>query len=203
MSRVTLTKTTMNGNYPASGVLATFTAADASNHNQFPLTGEELIVARNDGSVTRNVTLTSVADSHNRAGTISAQNIPAHVARTITAVANLISDGDVLVTSNSHGLAEGDFVWITGIVGAAQVNSGFYVRNPAANTFNISVTPTGSLLQGNDDAYTSDGTATPSNYKIFGPFTRKEGWQQSDGEFYLQASHADVKFAVLRLSNQV
>lgn len=35
-------------------------------------------------------------------------------------------------------------------------------------------------------------------YAAFGPFER-EGWMQSDGYIYLEASHAEVKFGVLTL----
>lgn len=35
-------------------------------------------------------------------------------------------------------------------------------------------------------------------YAVFGPF-KAAGWLQSDGYLYLQASHADVKFGVVKL----
>ena len=35
-------------------------------------------------------------------------------------------------------------------------------------------------------------------YAVFGPFER-EGWQQADGNIYMEASHADVKWIVIAL----
>lgn len=35
-------------------------------------------------------------------------------------------------------------------------------------------------------------------YAAFGPFER-EGWMQSDGNIYLEASHADIKFGIVTL----
>lgn len=35
--------------------------------------------------------------------------------------------------------------------------------------------------------------------KVYGPFKKKEGWQQTNGMLYFQASHADVKFTVIKL----
>lgn len=34
-------------------------------------------------------------------------------------------------------------------------------------------------------------------YAVFGPI-QLEGWQQTDGKFYLEAAHAEVKYAILR-----
>jgi len=36
-------------------------------------------------------------------------------------------------------------------------------------------------------------------YAVFGPFER-QGWMQSDGKIYLEASHADVKFGIVTIS---
>lgn len=35
-------------------------------------------------------------------------------------------------------------------------------------------------------------------FHVYGPFSL-EGWEQTDGNLYFEASHADVKFAVIRL----
>jgi len=37
-----------------------------------------------------------------------------------------------------------------------------------------------------------------SEYAFFGPFP-VGGWRQTDGNLYLEGSHADIKFAVIRL----
>lgn len=77
MPRITLTKTTSPGPYPAAGVAVTMTAADTTNKEQIALTGRELIVIQNTGAGSRSYTITSIADSRGRTGTIAAQSIAA------------------------------------------------------------------------------------------------------------------------------
>ena len=116
MPRATaLTKSIAPGNYPAAGVAVTFTAADATNKDQFVFSGGELVIANNTGATSRTVTLTSVANSKGRVKHITADTL-------------------------------------------------------AAGAF-----------------------------KMYGPFKDKTGWAQSGGLFYLEASHAEVKFAVVKL----
>lgn len=67
----------------------------------------------------------------------------------------------VVVTSNGHGLANGTFVVITGVVGMTQLNGNRYkLANVAANTFELQ-TVTGVNVDGSAyTAYSSGGTAT-------------------------------------------
>lgn len=90
-------------------------AADAGNKQYCPIGREVLLLAWNSGAVGRTVTVTSVADSHNRTGDVTAYAIGA-------------------------GL-----------------------------------------------------------YSVIGRYG-VEGWGQADGSLYFEASHADVKFLVLKLS---
>ena len=118
MARQTLTKTVALGGYPASlvGTTLTFTAADATNKQQFVSTGKELVIAKNSnsGSTARTVTINSTADERNRTADYTAVSIAA------------------------------------------------------------------------------GATA------IFGPFPQL-GWVQPDGKIYLEASHAEILWAVVQL----
>lgn len=82
MARVTLTRTTPLGPHPtlqpaANALDLTLTAADSTNKEQFVLDGPVLIVAHNLGVGARTITLTSVADSKNRTGDVTAFSIGA------------------------------------------------------------------------------------------------------------------------------
>jgi len=73
MPRTTIAAVAVSGGYPSAGVAAAATAADASNLNQTPHTGKNFIIhARNSGSTTRAIVITSVADGQqNRTGDLS------------------------------------------------------------------------------------------------------------------------------------
>lgn len=78
MPRTTIAAQSVVNEYPTALTAITFTAADVANMNQTPWTGSEVILARNvHATTTYTITLTSVADSHGRSGTISAENIVA------------------------------------------------------------------------------------------------------------------------------
>lgn len=79
MPRTALTVTQMGGAYASAGVVATEQAADVGNGNYIPLTGGEVVVARNtnSGSTAHTVTFTSVADSEGRTGDITGESIAA------------------------------------------------------------------------------------------------------------------------------
>lgn len=119
MARTTVTPQAVVGPYPALPVSAdsldiTWAAADTVNQNQFPITGKEVILARNDNAGAQTITLNSnPSDTFNR-------------------------DGDI--TTYSIGAGE---------------------------------------------------------YAAFYPAIK--GWKQADSQFYLEASAADVFFAILRL----
>lgn len=70
-------------------------------------------------------------------------------------------------------------------------------RNTGASTRTITITSiadatgrTGSIAAEN---------ITTGQYRIYGPFTKKAGWAQAGGYFFLQASHAEVEFAIVLL----
>lgn len=77
MPRTTLTKTAAPGGYTDAGVVVAETAADVANMNQFILTENEVIVARNAGVGAQTVTITSTADPYNRTNDITAHSIAA------------------------------------------------------------------------------------------------------------------------------
>ena len=37
-------------------------------------------------------------------------------------------------------------------------------------------------------------------YKVFGPFTSKDGWVQSGGYLFMEAADAEVEWAVVKLT---
>lgn len=81
MPRQNLTKTTLNRNgWPTAGTLVTFTAANPTDKEQFPLTGKEIVIARNSGASSRTITITSVA-YNGRTGNITAESIAAGAVR--------------------------------------------------------------------------------------------------------------------------
>lgn len=84
MPRTALTPIVAAGGYPTAGVTLTWTAADASNLNDFPFTGRELILIRNSHAATSyTFTITSIADSMGRSKDITTESIAAGVTRCI------------------------------------------------------------------------------------------------------------------------
>lgn len=81
MARADLTVTTVPNPYAAAGVAIAMTAADASNKNQFPLTGKEIVIAWNSGATGRTITITSVDDTYGRTKDIAAEAIAAGAIR--------------------------------------------------------------------------------------------------------------------------
>lgn len=72
-----VTPVSINGSIAANGADVAEAAGDASNGNQFTMTGGEIIWFRNSGGSPYTVTLTSVADSLGRTGHITAYSIGA------------------------------------------------------------------------------------------------------------------------------
>jgi hypothetical protein len=70
MARTTLTVQQLTGPFPASPFnldALTFAAADVSNENDFPFTGDEIIIVENtDATTARLVTLTAAPDPQKR-----------------------------------------------------------------------------------------------------------------------------------------
>jgi hypothetical protein len=82
MARLALTPQTLLGSYPALPLTAnaadvTFTAAGASfaDGAGFPLTGGEILLAKNANAGAQTVTITSVADELKRTGDITTYSI--------------------------------------------------------------------------------------------------------------------------------
>lgn len=82
MARTTITKSTAPGSNPTAGVAVTWVDCDSTNGNQFAMTGNDLLLVRNaHASTAKSVTITSVADSQGRSGTITAESLNAGVVR--------------------------------------------------------------------------------------------------------------------------
>lgn len=83
MARQTLTKQTPKGPYPTLPVAAnsldlTFTAADATNKEQFVPGNDTLVVVKNEhATLAKTVTFTSKADDKNRTGDVGPYSIGA------------------------------------------------------------------------------------------------------------------------------
>ena len=91
MSRAAITSTTAPGSYPTAGVSITWTSADASNKNQFTMTGNDLLLVRNGhASTAKTVTINSVADTQGRSLDITAESLGAGVTRVFGPFKNLV-----------------------------------------------------------------------------------------------------------------
>jgi hypothetical protein len=86
---------------------------------------------------------------------ISADLAKKPILHTITDASNA---KPIQVTSNRHGLATGDFVFIGGIVGNTAANGFFKVGNTTANTFDL-LDASGTAVQGSGE-YESGGKWT-------------------------------------------
>ncbi len=82
MARASLTLTTALGSYPtlqpaANACDMAMAAANVADKNQFTASGNDLIVAHNTGVGAVTLTITSVVDTYNRTGDITAYSIGA------------------------------------------------------------------------------------------------------------------------------
>lgn len=77
MARTDLTAIAAPGSYATSGTAITWTAADATNGNQFTLTGKQLVLVYNSDTSAHSVTVTSSADEYGRSGDITAESVAA------------------------------------------------------------------------------------------------------------------------------
>lgn len=109
MARQTLTKGTPVGPYPTLPVTAdsldiAFTAADATNKEQFAPSGDDLIIAWNSGASPYTITITSVADPvTKRTGDITTYSLAAgdHAAFRIKKQGWMQSDGMVYIEASN------------------------------------------------------------------------------------------------------
>ena len=81
MAETDVTATDLTAEYLASLTLLTQAAADVANGNRVRLSGNDLVIAHNTGASDHTVTITSVADAHNRSGTITGATVAAGTIR--------------------------------------------------------------------------------------------------------------------------
>ena len=77
MPRIDHTVQAAPGKWPSAGGLLVWLGADTVNKEQFPLTGQELVLAWNTGASGRTITIDSSADPYGRSGPITAEAIAA------------------------------------------------------------------------------------------------------------------------------
>tara|TARA_R110000851_G_scaffold174949_2_gene321168 strand:+ start:5783 stop:8815 length:3033 start_codon:yes stop_codon:yes gene_type:complete len=108
--------------------------------------------------------------------TLGAQILDSSAVRTITG----ISTADpAVVTSNAHGLSNGDEVYISDVVGMAEVNGGSYlVANATTNTFELTSLKGVAVDAVLYSTYTSGGTATPP-YEVASVYSGDELFELS------------------------
>jgi len=70
-------------------------------------------------------------------------------------------------------------------------------HNTGVSTRTITITSVASARNNRTGDITTYSLGA-GEYAALGPFER-EGWMQSDGYIYLEASHADVKFGIVTL----
>ncbi len=124
-------------------------------------------------------------------------------AKTITAITQF---NPGVITSNTHGFANGDHVYITGVVGMTQVNNSIFpykVANVTANTFTLQTIAGVDINTTSYTAYSSGGSATRI-YEISSPYTTAQlseiSWRQNGNTLYL--AHPDVApYTLVRTTN--
>lgn len=70
-------------------------------------------------------------------------------------------------------------------------------RNVGASTRTVTLTSAANA-RGRVKHISAENIAAGAQ-RVYGPFTNKDGWQQSGGYFFLEANHAEVEFAVVQL----
>ena len=112
MARVTLTKVTPLGPYPTLPVTAdtmdiAFTAADATNFEQFAPSGDDLVIAWNSGASPYTITFTSVADpTTKRTGDVTTYSLAAadHAAFRFKKPGWMQSDSMIYIQASNAGV---------------------------------------------------------------------------------------------------
>ena len=77
MSRVLVEQTLIPRRYATEGEMVTFTAADTVDNNKFLSTGNEILLAKNEGVESESVTVNSTPGKDGRLGDIETFSIPA------------------------------------------------------------------------------------------------------------------------------
>lgn len=91
MARTSLTATSAPGSNPTTGTTITWNDADATNDNQFTMSGNDLLLVRNaHGSTAKTVTINSSPDSQGRSKDITAESLAAGVVRVFGPFKNLL-----------------------------------------------------------------------------------------------------------------
>lgn len=155
----------------AENFVATFTGAMASRPGQ-------KFVAQTKGTAgahriiefefnTEQTFVLELGEQYIRFHTLGSQILDSSAVKSIT---NATQADPVVVTSSSHGLSDGDEVYIAGVGGMEELNGrNFLVANAATNTFELQ-TLQGDPVDGTGySAYTSGGTATPP-YELAAPW---------------------------------
>lgn len=80
MARTTITAADLLGSYPATPLTAdsadyAYAASDLANGNQVAMDGKLLVLVQNTDAGAQTITFTSVVDSKNRLGTITAYSV--------------------------------------------------------------------------------------------------------------------------------
>jgi len=99
----------------------------------------------------------------------------AYITRTATNISGITTANPAVVTSASHGISNGEDVYIEGVVGMTQVNGRWFrAANVTTNTFELTDQVTGSNI--NSSAYTtySSGGTVARMYEISSPYLQAE-----------------------------
>ena len=70
------------------------------------------------------------------------------------------------------------------------------VHNTGASPYTVTITST-PLARSGRSGDIGPYTFQAGEYGVIGPFTEQDGFRQSDGYIYLEASNAEVKFGVI------
>lgn len=109
----------------------------------------------------------------------------APVLETAKNITGITQANPAVVTSNAHGFANGDTVYISGVAGMSQLNTRmFQVANVTINTFELKDFQGGNINSTGYGAYTSGGTVA-RHYTIATPWTLSD-LTGPDGEFKLK-----------------
>ncbi len=93
-----------------------------------------------------------------------------HCGGTAVVISGATQANPVVITATGHGLTDGQRVVIAEVVGMTELNGNTYtVSEPATDTFELRDEHDENDVDGTEfTEYTSDGTATPEDYPIFG-----------------------------------
>lgn len=115
----------------------------------------------------------------------------ARVTHTVTSAAGAYPSAGVTVTfiaadttNKNQGLMTGDELLIA--------------RNTGASSRTVTVESVANV-RGRLGSISAESIAAGA-YRIYGPFTHKEGWVQTGGYLFFEANHVEVEFAWIKLN---